>query len=123
MKASEMTNEELANNAEEFGNAFHNESDRAILREAAARLRNVTVRSDNSAVIVELQRRLVVAWDALEKIQRRLVASVQDGTIDPYEALEIVEIAISAIRGEGGRKRTPFNQQGESKCNSDSTGK
>lgn len=67
MKASEMTNEELAKTVDEFVNAFHNDSDKSILREAAARLRNVIIRSDNSAVIAELQRRLKVAEDALEK--------------------------------------------------------
>lgn len=36
------------------------------VREAARRLRNITVRTDNSAVIAELQRRLKVAEDALD---------------------------------------------------------
>ena len=104
MNVSEMTNEVLAKNAEEFANAFHNESDKAILREAAARLRNVTVRSDNSAVIAELQRRLKVSEDALAKLQDRFVSSVHDGTIDPYEALKIAEDALAAIREQGGGK-------------------
>ena len=34
--------------------------------------------------------------EALEDIQERLVASVHDGTIDPHEALGIVEAALSA---------------------------
>lgn len=101
MKVSEMTNEELAKNADEFANAFHNESDKAILREAARRLRNVTVRTDNSAVIANLLRRLKVAEDALVKLQDRLVSSVHDGTIDPHEALETAENALAAIREEG----------------------
>ena len=65
MKASEMTNEELA---KELMSRVPLDSNRHDdIREAAARLRNVTVRTDNSAVIAELQRRLKVAEDALAK--------------------------------------------------------
>lgn len=101
MKVREMTNEELAKNADEFANAFHNESDKAILREAARRLRNVTVRTDNSAVIADLQLRLKVAEDALTDLQSRLVASVYDGSMNPHEALKVAEDALAAIREKG----------------------
>lgn len=63
MKTSEMTNEELANELMSRVPLDSNSHD--DLREAAARLRKVTVRTDNSAVIAELQRRLKVADDAL----------------------------------------------------------
>lgn len=43
MKVSEMANDVLAKNVEEFANAFHNESDKEILREAAARLRKIDI--------------------------------------------------------------------------------
>ena len=54
--------------------------------------------------IAELRDKLKVAWDALRKLQERLVASVHDGTIDPHEALKIAEDAIAVIREEGGAK-------------------
>lgn len=102
-----MTNEVLAENAEEFANAFHNESDKAILREAAARLRNVTVRSDNSAVIAELQRRLKVAEDALKDA----LEHVEIRKNNEYDDSEVVAAcdstiakcnnALAAIREEG----------------------
>ena len=52
----------------------------------------------------QLRKRLKVAEGALEELRDRLVASVHDGTIDPYESLEIAENALAAIREEGGAK-------------------
>ena len=103
MKPSEMTNEKLANELLEtvgLDGPFCICERCSTVREAAARLRNVTVRTDNSAVIAELQRRLKVAEDAFRKLQERLVASIHDGTINPHEALKIAEDAIAAIREE-----------------------
>lgn len=103
MKASEMTNDELAW-ALEGTLKIQSDATEEVVREVAARLRNVTVRTDNSGAIAELQRRLKVAEDALAKLQDRLVSSVHDGTIDSYEALKIAEDAIAVIREEGEEK-------------------
>lgn len=105
MKASEMTNEELAK--ELLSRVPLDSNSHDDLREAAKRLRAfsaLTTRTDNSEVIAELERRLKVAEDALAELQTRCVASVHDGTIDPYEALKIAEDALAAIRGEGVAK-------------------
>lgn len=111
MKASEMTNEMLADELEKplVGSR--------IVIEAAARLRkfDITIVAQKAKAaaegyahgcedVADLRRRLKVAADALEKLQDRLVSSVHDGTIDPHEALKIAEDAIAAIREEGGAK-------------------
>lgn len=75
---------------EEYANAVNS----AHKRELAAK----------DAEIAELQRRLKVAENALAELQARCVASVHDGTIDPYEALKIAEDALATIRGDGGAK-------------------
>lgn len=97
MKASEMTNEELANwlaiiccSADLRLPARY----RSYLRDAAARLRKID----------GLNAKLKVVEDALAKLQERLVSGVYDGTIDPYEALKIAETALAALRVEGGAK-------------------
>lgn len=120
MQPSEMTNEELANLIGEGGGTSL--MDHAV-REAVARLRTFAVReiahrasveafrrevkdlnSKRQAKIYDLRRRLKVAEDALTELQSRLVASVHDGTMNPYEALEITERAIAAISEKGGAK-------------------
>lgn len=109
MKLSEMTNEQIADKIEQTYCASSSEFG-LTMREAAARLRTFTLLSkahqrlandsvDNESNILS---KLKVAKDALEKLQDRLVSSVHDGTIDPHEALEIAENALSAIREEGG---------------------
>lgn len=60
--------------------------------------------SEKDAEIAELQRRLDIAESALTELQTRLVSSVHDGTMNPYEALEITERAIAAISEKGGAK-------------------
>lgn len=55
---------------------------------------------ENDALLAKLK----VSEDALTKLQDRLVSSVHDGTIDPYEALKIAEDALAAIREEGAAK-------------------
>lgn len=69
-----------------------------------AKLYTLATHTDNSEVIAVLRARLKVAEDALTELQARCVASVYDGTTDPYEALKIAEDALAAIRGEGGAK-------------------
>lgn len=54
--------------------------------------------------IAELRERIKVAEYALTELQTRLVSSVYDGTMNPYEALEITERAIAAISEKGGAK-------------------
>ena len=54
--------------------------------------------------IAELRERIKIAEDALTELQTRLVSSVYDGTMNPYEALEITERAIAAISEKGGAK-------------------
>lgn len=54
--------------------------------------------SREDAEIAELRRRLKVTEAALTELQDRFVASVHDGTINPYEALKIAEDALAAIR-------------------------
>ena len=66
MKVSEMTNEMLAKTVDEFVNAFHNDSDKSILREAAARLRKLIEFTPEMATKMcrresDLRRRLMVA--------------------------------------------------------------
>ena len=113
MKASEMTNEELA---KALMSRIPLDSDRHDdLREAAARLR-LKQQPDNYAAelcrqgveykreICDFRRRLKVAEDALRKLQECLVASVYSGTIDPHEALKIAEDAIAAMLEEGGEE-------------------
>lgn len=85
MKASDMTNEELAKALMSRVPLDSNNHD--DIREASARLR-----------------KLKIAEDALTELQTRLVSSVYDGTINPYEALEITERAIAAISEKGGAK-------------------
>ena len=58
-------------------------------------------RGEVDKTITDLQRRMKVAKDALRKLQERLVASVHDGTIDPYEALKIAEDSLAAIQKKG----------------------
>ena len=112
MKASEMTNEELASFFDELA-SFNREDDK--FRETAERLRNqciiIPAQRAKGAVegyahgceeVADLRRRLKVAENALEKLKDRLVSSVYDGTIAPHEALKIAEDAIAAIREEGG---------------------
>ena len=93
MKASEMTNEELAKFLDQAAPYFE---DRFLpeFNEIAARLRKID----------GLNAKLKVAEDALTKLQARLVSSVYDDTIDPYEALKIAETALAALRVEGGAK-------------------
>lgn len=104
MKTSEMTNEELAN----WLAIISGSADfrlparyRDYLREAAARLRKVTVRTDNSAVIAKLQRRLKVAEDALEKIRANADQHELDAD-DTGTVFETADNALAAIRKEGG---------------------
>ena len=59
---------------------------------------------DKDAEISKLRERIKVAEYALTELQTRLVSSVYDGTMNPYEALEITERAIAAISEEGGAK-------------------
>lgn len=59
---------------------------------------------DKDAEISELRERIKVAEYALTELQTRLVSSVYDGTMNPYEALEITERAIAAISEKGGAK-------------------
>lgn len=107
MKASEMTNCELA---KELMSRVPLDSNRHDdIREAAARLRKRIEFTPEMATEMcrresDLRRRLKVAEDALAKLQDRFVSSVHDGTIDPYEALKIAETALAAIREEGGAK-------------------
>ena len=115
MKASEMTNVELA---KALMSRVPLDSDRHDdLREASARLCKqdiiVAARKARGAAkgyahgcegVAGLRRRLKVAEDALKNLQERLVSSVYDGKIDPYEALKIAEDAIAAISEEGGAK-------------------
>ena len=115
MKASEMTNEELAaciasarlapaKYVREDDLNFHSEA----IREAAARLRNqgniIKMVHVQTRIAAKLYRRLKVSEDALRKLQERLVASVHDGTMGHHEALKIAEDAITTIRDEGGAK-------------------
>ena len=60
--------------------------------------------ADKDAKIAELRERIKIAEDALTELQTRLVASVHDGTMNPYEALDITERALAAVRGKGGAK-------------------
>ena len=59
---------------------------------------------NHDKIVADLRAKINVAEDALTKLQDRLVSSVHDGTIDPYEALKIAEDALAAIREEGGAK-------------------
>lgn len=111
MKPSELTNEELANTLDEFANAYHNDSDKSILRAAARRLRQVTVRTDNSAAIAELQRRLKVAEDALAACKNAMCNYCRSTPeahglpcVNGCETLAMAKNALAAIRGEGGAK-------------------
>ena len=58
-------------------------------------------RGEIDANVKALRAKLKVAEDALKNLQDRLVSSVHDGTIDPYEALKIAENALAAMREEG----------------------
>lgn len=60
--------------------------------------------ADKDREIAELRERIKIAEDALTELQTRLVSSVYDGTMNPYEALEITERAIAAISEKGGAK-------------------
>ena len=62
----------------------------------------------------ELRRRLKVGEKALQNLQERLVSSVYDGTLNPHEALEIAENALSAIREEWGEMNS---KQSVTNCN------
>ena len=119
MKASEMTNEELAKVAQESADFYDRvgyidcerdselEAIVEIFREAAARLRNVTVRSDNSAVIAELERRLRVAENALVACRDGMCGERHrqhpgEACVCPngcYE-MSMAKNALAAIRGE-----------------------
>lgn len=114
MKASEMTNEELA---DYIVNVIGGGIFKEYYAEAAARLRKfditlVAQKAKGAAEgyahgceeVADLRRHLKVAEDALRKLQERLVASVHDGTIDPHEAMEIAENALASIREEGDAK-------------------
>lgn len=93
MKASEMTIEEAIRHAEEVAQRKCDECGNQH-QQLANWLKELVV----------LRSKLNVAEDALRKLQERLVASVNDGTIDPHEALKIAEDALAAIREEGGAK-------------------
>lgn len=82
-----------------------------MLEQAAARLRNVTVRTDNSAVIAELQRRLKVAEDALEMCKNAMCSYCRATPeakglpcLNGCETLAVAKNALAAIREEGGAK-------------------
>lgn len=114
MKVSEMTNEELA---DYIVNVIGGGIFKEYYAEAAARLRkfDITIVAQKAKAaaegyahgceeVADLRRRLKVAEDVLRKLQERLVASVHDGTIDPHEALNIIEYALAAIREKGDAK-------------------
>lgn len=117
MKANEMTNEILAENLEAtipflMKEARHITDADEIMIEAAARLRNVTIHSDNSKVIDELQRRLKIAEDALEKCVR-VQCSGDDDSISCEECdlacdgrcpQWMAKNALNVIQNEGGVK-------------------
>lgn len=113
MNASEMTNDQLANELlETVGlDGPSCQCDRCVaVREAAARLLNVTVHTDNSAVIAELQRRLKVAEDALSGVvQSYDIIGADPDTLEDYgtikeSAYAKAKNALAAIREEGGAK-------------------
>ena len=125
MKASEMTNEELAKalmSRVPLDSDSHDD-----IREASARLRKqdiiVAAQKAKGAAegyatgcerVADLSRRLKVAEKALQNLQERLVSSVYDGTLNPHEALEIAENALSAIREEWGEMNS---KQSVTNCN------
>ena len=123
MKASEMTNEELATQIEVYNTVLGCSCSKCeYMREAAARLRKVTVRTDNSAVIAELQRRV----EKQKEINKELVdenaallakLKVAEDALDsawmyadklphqwplPERVRTKMKDALSAIREEGG---------------------
>lgn len=109
MKASKMTNEELAAQIEDYNTIDGCSCSKCeYMREAAARLRKqgeiIKMAHVETRIADNLLRRLNVAEDALEKLRDRLVSSVYDGTIEPHEALKIAEDALAVIREEGGMK-------------------
>ena len=109
--ASEMTDEMLAKQLDGVVASGLFRSTNDLFKEAAARLRNVTVRSDNSAVIVELERRLKVAEDALEKCKTAMCNYCRSTPeakglpcLNGCETLAIAKNALSEMREEGGVK-------------------
>ena len=92
----------------EFANRIEAAHNREIAAKDDERLTIVAnyehVIAAKDAKIAELRERLKVAEDALTELQTRLVASVHDGTMNPYEALDITERALAAIREKGGAK-------------------
>lgn len=100
MKPSEMTNEELASFLEDV-TWGEQKVDDSFVCEAAKRLRNVTVRSDNSAVIAELRRRLKVAEDALDSAWMYADKLPHQWPL-PERVRTKMKNALAAIRGEGG---------------------
>ena len=111
-EASEMTNVQIADAIESAFCASSSEFG-STMREAAARLRNVTVRSDNSKVIAELQRRLKVAEGAIKwcleqanEIGAASLGKIEQAALSMSMAgcVRRCERALAAIRDEGGAK-------------------
>ena len=59
---------------------------------------------DYSDLREENRKLRVLITRALEELRNRIVASVYDGTFDPYESLDIVEKTIASIGLKGGAK-------------------
>ena len=59
---------------------------------------------DYSDLREENEKLRVLITRALEELRNRIVASVYDGTFDPYESLGIVEKTIASIGLKGGAK-------------------
>ena len=108
---------EFGNHCAAFGGAYSPERwNNLCKRLIAAHKREIAAKDDERLTIVanyenviaakdreiaELRDKLKVAEDALTELQTRLVSSVYDGTMNPYEALEITERAIAAISEKG----------------------
>ena len=107
MKPSEMTNEELA---DYIVNVIGGGIFKEYYAEAAKRLRNVTVRSDNSAVIAELERRLEavvkVAKEQFDYIFHSPMCWDEDEneshSLEQLREMEALEKVVATARGEGG---------------------
>lgn len=110
MTTSKMTNEQLASWLDSLpsddGVILHR-----VCREAAKRLLTPTIRSDNSAVIAELERRLKVAEDALMECKNAMCNYCRSTPeakglpcLNGCETLAIAKNALAEIRGEGGAK-------------------
>lgn len=107
MKASEMTNEELAGSIESIvARRFFATYEEGCLLEAAKRLRALsalTTHTDNSEVIAELQRRLKVAEDALAFAWMYADKLPHQWPL-PERVRTKMKNALAAIRGKGGAK-------------------